>query len=404
MLFLHDLPDWMMALSIVATVVALCYAGYFAFHRVYRPWFPGLACFAFVAGLAACSGAVRPTPPPELPALTRESASNFARITLACVSKEYPNSPQYVLNAEGDVQPPQQVHPAFYGCYDWHSSVHGHWMLARLFRLFPDLPERERIVSALDANLTAKNVLTEAAYFRRPGTQAFERMYGWAWILKLAEELHLSSAPEAKRWKENLQPLADALVQRYLDFLPKQTYAIRTGLHPNTAFGLAFALDYANTVGHTALKQLLVARSLDYFGGDTDYPAKLEPNGSDFLSPALAEADLMRRVLAPARFAEWFHNYLPRLNRGEPKNLLEIAVVTDRSDPQLGHLDGLNLSRAWCMRHVAAALPEGDDARAVLAAAGATHALDALQHVATGHYEGEHWLASFAVYLLTEKP
>ena len=178
---------------------------------------------------------MRPTPPPELPALTRESASNFARITLACVSKEYPNSPQYVLNAEGDVQPPQKVHPAFYGCYDWHSSVHGHWMLARLSRLFPDLPERDRIVSTLDANLTAENIQTEAAYFKRPGTQAFERTYGWAWILKLAEELHFSSAPEAKRWKENLQPLTDALVQRYLDFLPKQTYAIRTGLHPNTS-------------------------------------------------------------------------------------------------------------------------------------------------------------------------
>jgi len=236
-----------------------------------------LAFFAFVAGFAACSGAVRPTPPPELPALTRESASNFARITLACVSKEYPNSPQYVLNAEGDVQPPQQVHPAFYGCYDWHSSVHGHWMLARLFRLFPDLPERERIVSALDANLTAKNVLTEAAYFRRPGTQAFERMYGWAWILKLAEELHLSSAPEAKRWKENLQPLADALVQRYLDFLPKQTYAIRTGLHPNTAFGLAFALDYASTVGHTrgSRSSTLASSTTDSVSGAATRPARL---------------------------------------------------------------------------------------------------------------------------------
>ena len=191
-------------------------------------------------------------------------------------------------------------------------------------------------------------------------------------MLKLAEELHRSSAPEAKRWAQNLQPLADALVQRYLDFLPKQTYPIRTGLHPNTAFGLAFALDYANTRRpHRAEANSWSQRSLDYFGGDTDYPAKLEPNGSDFLSPALVEADLMRRVLPPAAFAEWFRNYLPRLNRGEPKNLLEIAVVTDRSDPQLGHLDGLNLSRAWCMRHVAAALPEGDPARAVLAAAGA---------------------------------
>jgi hypothetical protein len=355
-----------------------------------------------VLTLARCASTDRSPTVVQLPPLTIESASNFARITLACVRKEYPNSPAYVLNAAVDVQVPSTVHPAFYGCYDWHSSVHGHWMLARLIRLFPALPEKTQILSALDANLTAEHIQVEAAYFRRPGTQAFERMYGWAWTLKLAEELHRSTSPDAKRWEQHLQPLTDALVQRYLDFLPKQTYAIRTGLHPNTAFGLAFALDYANTVGHAALKEMLVRRSLDYFGNDLDYPAKLEPNGSDFLSPTLMEADLMRRVLPPEKFAQWFRSYLPDLARGEPKNLLEIAVVTDRSDPQLGHLDGLNLSRAWCMRHIAAALPERDRARAVLAAAGSAHAADALQHVATGHYEGEHWLASFAVYLLTE--
>lgn len=351
-----------------------------------------------------------PAPPPttfaipDLPALTLESASNFAQIALRCVQKEYPNQPGLILQAAKDVQTPQKVHPAFYGCYDWHSSVHGHWMLARLLRLFPTLPEKERIVTALNQNLTRRNLETEAAYFTRPGTAAFERTYGWAWILKLAEELHRSSSPEAAQWLENLKPLSATMVKRYLDFLPKQVYPIRTGLHPNTAFGLAFALDYAKTIGDTALQELLTKRSLDYFGGDTDYPAKLEPNGSDFLSPTLAEADLMRRVVSPGEFADWFHKYLPHLANGEPKNLLEIAVVTDRSDPQLGHLDGLNLSRAWAMRHIAASLSETDPARGVLATAGQTHALDALQHVSTGHYEGEHWLASFAVYLLTETP
>jgi hypothetical protein len=347
-----------------------------------------------------------PPPPsaiPALPALTRDSASNFAQITMRCVQKEYPNSPGFILNAATDVKAPSRVHPAFYGCFDWHSSVHGHWMLARLLRLFPDLPERDAIVRALNQNLTHRNLETEAAYFTRPGTQAFERTYGWAWTLKLAEELLRSSAPEAKQWGENLKPLSDALAKRYLDFLPKQTYPIRTGLHPNTAFGLAFALDYAKAVGDRPLEEMLAKRSLDYFGGDADYPAKLEPNGSDFLSPALAEADLMRRVLAAPAFADWFRAYLPGLAGGEPKNLLAIAVVTDRSDPQLGHLDGLNLSRAWAMRHIAASLPENDPARGVLAAAGQTHAIDALGHVSTGHYEGEHWLASFAVYLLTEK-
>ena len=250
--------------------------------------------------------------------------------------------------------------------------------------------------------MSAKNIKIEADYFTRPGAQAFERTYGWAWTLKLAEELHLSTSPEAKAWAANLKPLADTVAARYLDFLPKQVYPIRTGLHPNTAFGLAFALDYASIVGDMKLKDLLIARSNDYFGGDTDYPAKLEPGGSDFLSPALAEADLMRRVLPADKFASWFHAYLPALPKGEPKNLLQIAIVSDRSDPQLGHLDGLNLSRAWCMRHIAAALPAGDAWRAVMEDAGHTHAVDALEHVATGHYEGEHWLGSFAVYLLTE--
>jgi Protein of unknown function (DUF2891) len=371
-----------------------------------------LALTISVAGLIACESKPAPSAPaapppaiaiPELPSLTQESASNFAQITLKCVQKQYPNSPGFVLNAPQDVQAPNLVHPAFYGCYDWHSSLHGHWMLARLLRLFPNLPERDRIVQALNANLTLENVKTEAAYFTRPGTQAFERTYGWAWTLKFAEELHRSSSPEARRWLENMKPLSDTMAKRYLDFLPKQTYAIRTGLHPNTAFGLAFALDYAKTVGDAALQDLLIKRSTDYFAGDTDYPAKLEPSGSDFLSPTLVEADLMRRVLPPPAFADWFHKYLPQLPNREPGNLLEIAVVTDRSDPQLGHLDGLNLSRAWSMRQIAAALPDADPARAVLAAAGHAHAIDALQHVATGHYEGEHWLASFAVYLLTEK-
>lgn len=343
-----------------------------------------------------------PKPVAELPPLTEASASNFAQLTLKCVQKTYPNQPGLILDKPSDVLPPEKAHPAFYGCYDWHSSVHGHWMLARLLRMFPSLPEAPQITKALNENLSSKNIAIEAAYFNRPDTKAFERTYGWAWTLKLAEELRLSSAPEAKSWSANLKPLADTLAARYLDFLPRQVYPIRTGLHPNTAFGLAFALDYASAVNDAKLKELLVARSNDYFGKDTDYPAKLEPGGSDFLSPALAEADLMHRVLPAAEFAKWFHAFLPGIAKGEPKNLLEIAIVSDRSDPQLGHLDGLNLSRAWCMRHIAAALPAGDPARAVLEESGHTHAVDALQHVATGHYEGEHWLGSFAVYLLTE--
>lgn len=364
--------------------------------------------------LAACNAAppaqqtTAAAPPPvrkavpELPPLTAESASNFAQIALKCVQKTYPNQPGLILNGPADVLAPEKAHPSFYGCCDWHSSVHGHWMLARVLRMFPALPEAPQINKALSENLSSKNVAIEAAYFAKPGTQAFERMYGWAWVLKLQEELNLGTSADAKTWAANLKPLTDALVKRYIDFLPKQVYPIRTGLHPNTAFGLAFALDYANATGDTALKDLVVSRSKDYFGKDTDYPAKLEPSGSDFLSPALAEADLMRRVLPAEQFASWFHAFLPSLAKGEPKNLLDIAIVSDRTDPQLGHLDGLNLSRAWAMRHIAAALPDNDPARWVLEDAGHTHAVDALRHVATGHYEGEHWLGSFAVYLLTE--
>lgn len=312
---------------------------------------------------------------PELAQLTEASASNFAQLALKCVQKTYPNQPQLILGKPEDVMPPEQAHPSFYGCYDWHSSVHGHWMLARVLRMFPNLPEAPQIKKALTANLSAKNIAVEAAYFNRP---------------------------DAKAWAANVKPLADTLVARYLDFLPKQVYPIRTGLHPNTAFGLAFALDYANSVNDTRLKELLIARSRDYFANDTDYPAKLEPGGSDFLSPALMEADLMQRVMPPDQFATWFRAFLPGIAKGEPKNLLEIAIVSDRTDPQLGHLDGLNLSRAWSMRHIAARLPAGDPARAVLEESAYTHATDALKNVASGHYEGEHWLGSFAVYLLTE--
>src|SRR5215470_1234851 len=226
-----------------------------------------LFVFVLAVGVAGCTP-TRSKPLDGLPALSQESASNFAQLALKCVQKQFPNSPGYILNAAEDVEAPVKVHPAFYGCYDWHSSVHGHWMLVRLLRLFPKLPEAAQIRKALNENLTLENAQKEADYFKRPGTQAFERTYGWAWTLKLAEELHVSKSSEAERWEANLQPLVDVLVQKYIDFLPKQTYAIRTGLHPNTAFGLSFALDYANNLGNSKLKEMLVARSKDYFGED----------------------------------------------------------------------------------------------------------------------------------------
>jgi hypothetical protein len=335
------------------------------------------------------------------PALTRERASGFARLALKGLVKEYPNKPEHVLAGPDDVKSPKDLHPAFYGAYDWHSSVHGHWMLARLLRLFPDLPEAGEIRAVLGRHLAAENLKAEADYFARKESRPFERPYGWAWLLKLAEELDGWDDPDARRWSKDLRPLAEVVVGRYLEFFPKQTYPIRTGVHPNTAFGLSFAHDYAKLVGDAKLRALVEERARAYFGGDADAPATWEPSGADFFSPTLVEADLMRRVLPPAEFRSWFARFLPGAARGEPKSLFTPATVTDRTDPQLVHLDGLNLSRAWGMRSIAAALPADDPARAALASSAARHAESALGHVASGDYAGEHWLASFAVYLLT---
>ncbi len=333
--------------------------------------------------------------------LTENQASHFARLALKCVAKEFPNKPEHVMNTRRDVQAPSELHPSFYGCYDWHSSVHGHWMLVRLLRMFPDLREGDAIRQALDKNLARENVMVETAYLKQPNRQSFERTYGWAWLLKLAEELHLSDSAAAKKWASNLQPLTDAFIERYLLFLPKQTYPIRTGVHPNTAFGLAFAFDYAKTAGDEPLAKLIAQRSRDYFAKDRNYPAAWEPGGEDFFSPALMEADLMRRVMTPAEFRVWFRRFLPQLGTGAPRSLLVPAIVSDRTDPKLVHLDGLNLSRAWCMRSIASALPRNEPSRQVLVRSAQAHTRDALAHVASGDYAGEHWLASFAVYLLS---
>ena len=335
--------------------------------------------------------------------LSEKQASHFAALALKCVSREFPNKPEHVINNASEVKGPKALHPAFYGCYDWHSSVHGHWMLIRLLKTFPSLPEAAQIREALNANLTAENIQQEVAYMKQPNRQSFERTYGWAWALKLAEELHSWNDADGKRWAESLQPLAEMLSKSYAMFLPKQTYPIRTGVHPNTAFGLAFALDYAKTVGDSELESLLNERSRTYFAGDTDYPGAWEPGGEDFFSAALMEADLMRRVMKPREFATWFHRFLPGVAKGNPAELLQPAIVTDRTDPKLVHLDGLNLSRAWCMRSIARALPETDPARKALSVSADKHASAALAHVASGDYAGEHWLASFAVFLLSHE-
>jgi hypothetical protein len=354
-----------------------------------------------ILGFAAVSTVAQMNQKSRASSFTQSQASHFASLALKCISKEYPNKPEHVMNDSRDVDNPKKLHPAFYGCYDWHSSVHGHWMLVRLLRTFPNLPEAAQIRKALATNLKAENIAGEVAYLKQPNRQSFERTYGWAWMLKLAEELSLWTDADGREWSRNLQPLADALVQQYLAFLPKQTYPIRTGVHPNTAFGLAFAFDYAKTTGNEKLATLVAERSRTYFGKDVDYPGNWEPGGEDFFSPALMEADLMRRVMDQAEFRRWFHRFLPQLTTQRFKSLLRPAVVSDRTDPKLVHLDGLNLSRAWCMRSIASALPKTDPDRRILTGSARAHAADALAHVASGDYAGEHWLASFAVFLLS---
>lgn len=331
--------------------------------------------------------------------LTPALASSLARIALANVVREYPNHPQHVLAGAGDLVPTRALHPAFYGSYDWHSCVHMHWLLARVLRRFPEVPEAAAIAQVFDAHLTLGNVAIEAAYFARPEARTFERTYGWAWLLQLATEL--AADPAALRWSRALAPLTATIVARYHDYLPRQRYLLRYGLHANSAFGLALALDYANAADDVELAARCRSAAFRWFAADRDAPAAWEPSGSDFLSPALMEADLMRRVLDTAAFAAWLDGFLPGLARGIPAALMAPVPVDERADPLLVHLDGLNLSRAWTLRGIAGALPPADPRRPRLLAAADAHLAAGLDGLESGEYAGAHWLASFAVLALT---
>ena len=327
-------------------------------------------------------------------------ASRFAQLALACAHREYPNKLSHVLNDARDVKSPRVLTPAFYGCYDWHSSVHGHWLLARLARLFPKGPFATQARQALAQTLSEKNLAGELAYFQGTGRVSFERPYGLAWLLQLATELREWDDPEAKRWTQALVPLERAVVERLSAWVPKLTKAIRSGEHDQTAFALALMLDWARAAHDATFEALLLERIGVWYGADTNCPLSWEPSGQDFLSPCLAEADLMRRVKTPELYAPWLRAYLPRL--GE-KAWLEPAVVSDRSDPKLAHLDGLNLSRAWMLEGMAFGLPEKDALRVALSAAALAHRSAGLEAVTGEHYEGAHWLGSFAVYLTSRR-
>lgn len=326
--------------------------------------------------------------------LDAASASRFAQLALKCVRREYPNKLDHVINGPEEVLSPRELHPSFYGCFDWHSSVHGHWMLVRLLRKFPGLAEAGEIRVALDENLAEDRIAAEVEYFGQPNRKSFERTYGWAWLLGLSAELRSWDDPKAKEWAAQLQPLADTVVKAFQSFLPRQDYPIRTGVHPNTAYSLSHVLDYAAAAGDEKLAALVKERASFYFEKDEDAPLRWEPGGEDFLSPSLEEAALMARVLPPPRFRRWVLKFLPRLLE---KGQLAPARVSDRTDPKIVHLDGLNLSRAYCLFSLAKSLSQK---RGMLVRLAEEHARATLPHVESGSYEGEHWLATFAVRML----
>jgi hypothetical protein len=328
-------------------------------------------------------------------------ARQFAELALAGLDREYPNKPADVLDSPKDIRSTRATHPAFFGSFDWHSSVHAHWLLVRLLKTTPGLPDAAQVRSRLDAHLTAANLAAEAAYFGPKDNRSFERMYGWGWVLRLAAELRTWDDPDARRWAANLGPLERTIAGLCGDYLPRLTYPMRTGVHPDTGFALAQVIDYARTTGNQDLERLAADRARHYYLADRDYPVFYEPSGEDFFSSGLNEADLMRRVLPPTEFDAWLDRFIPGLARGDLGNWGTPAVVSDLSDARIVHLVGLNLTRAWTLRGIASALPVGDPRRAALEASADRHQAEGLRYVFSGHYEGEHWLATFAVYLLT---
>src|SRR5713101_1087083 len=343
------------------------------------------------------------TADPSAGGFDARAAERFAKLALACVHKEYPNKISHVLNSDADVAPPRKLTPAFCGCYDWHSSVHGHWLLVRLVRTFPDAPFASAARDALKQSLTAENLKQEATYVRGEGRSSFERPYGLSWLLQLCAELREWDEPQAHEWLLNLKPLEDAAVERLTKWLPKLSNPVRIGEHDQTAFGLGLMFDYAPTTKNEAFARLVRDSSKKFFLADKNCPLNYEPSGEDFLSPCLGEADVMRRVLPQKEFAGWLKGFMPQIPVTENPDWLRVAISPDPSDPKLAHLDGLNLSRAWMLEGILSALPEDDARRPALQAAADAHRHAGLAAVTGEHYEGGHWLGSFAVYLTTRR-
>ncbi|HVH84102.1 MAG TPA: DUF2891 domain-containing protein [Steroidobacteraceae bacterium] len=362
-----------------------------------------------VALVVTASTAAPAAAPPAAPgaALAPDAAARFAALALTCLHQEYPNHISHTLNSAADSRPPHELTPAFYGCLDWHSDVHGHWLLVRLLRLFPDAPFAAAARAALEQSFTAEHIDAEAGYLHGAGRASFERPYGLAWLLELAAELRRFDDPDAQRWSAVLAPLETEAVARLTSWLPKLEYPIRIGEHDQTAFAFGLMWDWAGVAGDPGMRRLLADAAERFYRRDRNCPLAYEPSGEDFLSPCLAEADFMRRVLPTAAFASWLSAFLPQIPRSAPaapslakaRAWLEPGIVTDRSDPKLAHIDGLNLSRAWMLEGIAHGLPPGDGRIPALRAAAARHASAALPAVSGGYYKGGHWLGTFAVYL-----
>lgn len=334
--------------------------------------------------------------------LDAATAGRFAALALACVQKEYPNKIAHVLNSPNDVKPPHELTPAFYGCFDWHSSVHGHWLLAKLVREFPQAPFATDAMTALKSNITPAHIAGEVAYIEGPGRESFERPYGLAWLLQLAAELRDSQTADATALSLALAPLESAVVAQLESWLPKLAYPIREGEHAQTAFAFGLILDYARGTD-SVLARVVTRKIREFYLKDRDCPINYEPSGQDFLSPCIAEADVVRRVVPPAEFAAWLTKFLPQIPTNGSGVWLRIGIVTDKTDGKLAHLDGLNLSRAWMLQGIAAGLPANDRRIRALLSAADIHAASGLAAVTGEHYAGGHWLGSFATYLVTRR-
>jgi hypothetical protein len=331
--------------------------------------------------------------------INEDLALKLSRMPLSCIPQEFPNKTSHLSDGVADHKlTPSELHPVFYGCLDWHSSVHGHWLLVKILKLYPNIANRDSIVGLLNSSFQIEKIKEEASYFQKyTSSSSYERTYGWAWLLKLDQELKMWDNPQAQEWHKNLQPLTKMIVNLWMDYLPKQTYPNRTGVHPNTAFGLAFALDWARAVSDTAFEKLIVEKAKNFYADNENVPAYFEPDGSDFFSPSLEVADLMRRVYDSKRFTRWFKNYYHK--RGLER-IMQLPVVSDRKDYQIVHLDGLAFSRAWCMKGIASHLNSQPALAKRLKDKADLFISSTLPNISHDNYGGSHWLASFAFYAL----